>query len=73
VRACLAGVLFVLVTQAALPVALAQQVVYCRLVQLLRNADGARKEVAGASRAARAALAGLRQRAEQRRGRPPPE
>jgi hypothetical protein len=42
-----------------------------RLVQLLRNTDGALKEVAGACRAARAALAGLRERAEQRRGRPP--
>jgi hypothetical protein len=37
-----------------------------RLVQLLRNTDGALKEVAGACRAARAALAGLRQRAEQK-------
>ena len=44
-----------------------------RLVQLLRNTDGALKEVAGACRAARAALAGLRQRAEQKRGRPPSE
>ena len=44
-----------------------------RLVQLLRNTDGALKEVAGACRAARAALAGLRQRTEQRRGRPPSE
>jgi hypothetical protein len=44
-----------------------------RLVQLLRNTDGALKEVAGACRAARAALAGLRRRAEQRRGRPPSE
>ena len=44
-----------------------------RLVRLLSGADGALKEVAGACRAARAALAGLRQRAEQRRGRPPPE
>ena len=39
-----------------------------RLVQLLRNTDGALKEVAGACRAARAALAGLRQRAEQKQG-----
>ena len=38
-----------------------------RLLRLL-GADGALKEVAGACRAARAALAGLRQRAEQRRG-----
>jgi hypothetical protein len=37
-----------------------------RLVRLLSNADGALKEVAGACRAARAALAGLRQRAEQK-------
>jgi hypothetical protein len=44
-----------------------------RLVQLLRSADGARKEVAAACRAARAALADLRQRAEQRRGRSPSE
>ena len=44
-----------------------------RLVRLLSGADGALKEVAGACRAARAALAGLRQRAEQRRGRPPSE
>ena len=44
-----------------------------KLVRLLSSADGALKEVAGASRAARAALAGLRRRAEQRRGRPPPE
>ena len=44
-----------------------------RLVQLLRNTDEALKEVAGACRAARADLAGLRQRAEQRRGRPRPE
>ena len=44
-----------------------------RLVQLLRDTDKALKEVAGACRAARADLAGLRQRAEQRRGRPPPE
>ena len=43
------------------------------LLRLLSSADGALKEVAGACRAARAALAGLRQRAEQRRGRPPPE
>jgi hypothetical protein len=43
------------------------------LVQLLRNAGGALKEVAGDSRAARAALAGLRQRAERKRGRPPSE
>ena len=35
-----------------------------RLVQLLRNTDEALKEVAGACRAARAALAGLRERAE---------
>jgi hypothetical protein len=42
-------------------------------LQLLRSTDEALKEVAGASRAARAALAGLRQRAEQRRGRPPSE
>jgi hypothetical protein len=41
-----------------------------RLVQLLSSADGALTEVAAACRAARAALAGLRQRAEQRRGRP---
>jgi hypothetical protein len=34
-----------------------------RLVQLLRSAGGALKEVARACRAARAALAGLRQRA----------
>ena len=44
-----------------------------RLVQLLRNTDEALKEVAAACRAARAALAELRQRAEQRRGRPPSE
>ena len=43
------------------------------LARLLSSADGALKEVAGACRAARAALAGLRQRAEQRRGRPPSE
>ena len=43
------------------------------LLRLLGSADGALKEVAGACRAARAALAGLRQRAEQRRGRPPSE
>ena len=43
------------------------------LLRLLSSADGALKEVAGACRAARAALAGLRQRAEQRRGRPPSE
>jgi hypothetical protein len=43
------------------------------LLQLLRSADGALKEVAGASRAARAALTGMRERAEQRRGRPPSE
>jgi hypothetical protein len=43
------------------------------LVQLLRDTDKALKEVAGACRAARADLAGLRQRAEQRRGRPRPE
>jgi hypothetical protein len=36
------------------------------LLQLLRNADGALKEVAAACRAARAALARLRQRAEQK-------
>jgi hypothetical protein len=42
-----------------------------RLLQLLRSADEVLTEVAGACRAARAALAGLRQRAEQRRGRPP--
>jgi hypothetical protein len=42
-----------------------------RLVQLLRNTDEALKEVAAACRAARATLAGLRRRAEQRRGRPP--
>jgi hypothetical protein len=42
-----------------------------RLVQLLRNTDGALKEVAAACRAARAALTGLRQRVEQKRGRPP--
>jgi hypothetical protein len=44
-----------------------------RLVRLLGSVDGALKEVAGACRAARAALAGLRRRAEQRRGRPPSE
>jgi hypothetical protein len=43
------------------------------LLRLLSSADGALKEVAGACRAARAALAGLWRRAEQRRGRPPPE
>jgi hypothetical protein len=43
------------------------------LLRLLSSADGALKEVAGACRVARAALAGLRRRAEQRRGRPPPE
>jgi hypothetical protein len=43
------------------------------LLLLLRNADGALKEVAGACRAARAALAGLRRRAEQRRGQSPSE
>jgi hypothetical protein len=43
------------------------------LVRLLRGADGVLKEVAGACRAARAALAGLRQQAEQRRGPPPSE
>jgi hypothetical protein len=43
------------------------------LLRLIRNTDEALKEVAGACRAARAALAGLRQRAEQRRGRPPSE
>ena len=42
-----------------------------RLVQLLRNTDEALKEVAGACRAARATLAELRERAEQRRGQPP--
>ena len=41
------------------------------LVRLLSSADGALKEVAGACRAARAALAGLRQRAEQKGGRLP--
>ena len=45
----------------------------CWLVQLLRSTDGALKEVAAACRAVRAALAGLWRRAEQRRGRPPPE
>jgi hypothetical protein len=40
------------------------------LLQLLRNTDEALKEVAAACLAVRAALAGLRQRAEQRRGRP---
>jgi hypothetical protein len=44
-----------------------------RLVQLLRGTDEALKEVVGACRAARAALAGLRRRAKQRRGRPPSE
>ena len=44
-----------------------------RLVRLLSSADGALKEVAGACRAARATLAGLRERAEQRPGRPPSE
>jgi hypothetical protein len=43
------------------------------LLRLLSSADGALKEVAGACRAARAALVGLRRRAEQRRGRPPSE
>jgi hypothetical protein len=43
------------------------------LVRLLSSADGALTEVARACRAARAALAGLRQRAEQGRGRPPSE
>jgi hypothetical protein len=43
------------------------------LLQLIRNTDEALKEVARASRAVRAALAGLRRRAEQGRGRPPPE
>ena len=43
------------------------------LLRLLSSADGALKEVAGACRAARAALAGLRQRAERRRGRLSPE
>jgi hypothetical protein len=38
------------------------------LVQLLRSADGALKEVAGACRAVRAALAGLRQRAKRKQG-----
>ena len=42
-----------------------------KLAQLLRNTDEALKEVAPACRAARATLAGLRQRAEQRRGQPP--
>jgi len=45
----------------------------CWLVQLLRSTDEALQEVAAACRAVRAALAGLRQRAEQRRGRPRPE
>jgi hypothetical protein len=44
-----------------------------RLVQLLRKTDEALERVAGACRSARAALAGLRQRAAQRRGRPPSE
>jgi hypothetical protein len=44
-----------------------------RLVRLLRCADGTLKEVARACRAVRDALDGLRQRAEQRRGQPPPE
>jgi hypothetical protein len=44
-----------------------------RLVRLLRNTDEALKEVAAACRAVRAALAGLRQRVEQKRGRPPSE
>ena len=44
-----------------------------RLVQLLRNTDEALQEVAAACRAARATLAELRERAEQRRGRPPSE
>jgi hypothetical protein len=43
------------------------------LFQLLGSTDEALKEVVGACRAARAALAGLRQRAAQRRGRPPSE
>jgi hypothetical protein len=43
------------------------------LLRLLSSADGALKEVARACRAARAALAGLRRRAERRRGRPPSE
>jgi hypothetical protein len=43
------------------------------LLRLLSSADGALKGVAAACRAARAALAGLRRRAEQRRGRPPSE
>ena len=38
------------------------------LLQLLRSTDEVLKEVAGACRAARAALAGLRQRAEQKQG-----
>jgi hypothetical protein len=38
----------------------------CWLVQLLRNTDEALQEVAGDCRAARAALAELRQRAEQK-------
>jgi hypothetical protein len=44
-----------------------------RLVRLLWSADEALKEVAAACRAARAELAGLRQRAGQRRGRPASE
>jgi hypothetical protein len=44
-----------------------------RLVQLLPNTDEALQEVARACRAARATLAELRQRAEQRRGRLPSE
>jgi hypothetical protein len=43
------------------------------LLRVLGSADGALKEVARACRAARAALAGLRRRAEQRWGRPPSE
>ena len=39
-----------------------------RLVRLLTSAGGALKGVAGACRAARAALAGLRQRTEQKQG-----
>ena len=37
-------------------------------LQLLRSTDEVLTEVAGACRAARAALAGLRQRAEQKQG-----
>ena len=44
-----------------------------KLLQLLRDTDEALEGLAAACRAARAALAGLRQRVKQMRGRPPSE